>query len=74
MSLSAALVLAAGAASAPGQEAPPSRGVEIAEARVAARILPAAIVRQASGPEAAASRAPRHQLSRRGNTVLVEFQ
>ena len=74
MSLSATLILAAAAASAPGQAVPSSRGIEIAEARVTAEILPAVIVRQASGPEAAGIQAPRHQLSRRGNTVLVEYQ
>jgi hypothetical protein len=73
MSLSA-LFLAAAAASAPGQDARPARGVEMAEVRVTARILPAAIVRQSSGPEPAGSRAPNHQLSRRGDTVLVEYQ
>jgi len=39
-----------------------------------AEILPAAIVRQASGPEPSGDHAPRFQLSRRGNTVLVEYQ
>ena len=73
MSLSAALVLAATAA-APVQDAAPSRGVVLAEARVTAQILPAAMVRQASGFEPASETAPRPQLSRRGRTILVEFQ
>jgi hypothetical protein len=73
MSLSAALVLAA-ATTASVEHHEASRGVVLAEARVTAEILPAAIVRQASGPERAGDNAPRHQLSRRGNRVLVEFQ
>ena len=72
MSLSAALALAAAAAAA-SHDARPSR-VDLAEARVVAQILPVAIVRQSSGPEPAGERGPRHQLSRRGNTVLVEYQ
>ena len=73
MSLSAALVLAATAA-APVQDAAPSRGVVFAEARVTAQILPAAAVRQASGLERGSATAPRAQLSRRGNTILAEFE
>ena len=74
MSLSATLVMAAAAAATPAPEAPPPRGVELVEARVTARILPAAVVRQATGPEPAGESRPRHQLSRHGNTVLVEYQ
>ncbi|HEU4651934.1 MAG TPA: hypothetical protein VFS49_11035 [Croceibacterium sp.] len=74
MSLSATLALAAAAASAPAPQAQPPRAAVLAEARVTVQILPAAAVRQASGPEPAGDSAPRHQLSRRGNTVLVEFQ
>ena len=73
MSLSAALVLAA-AAAAPVQDAGPSRGVVLAEARVTAQILASASVRQAGGLQGGRDAAPRHQLSRRGNTILVEFQ
>jgi hypothetical protein len=73
MSLSAALVLAA-AAAAPVQHAAPSHGVVLAQARATAQILPAAIVRQASGLQQATGDAPRHQLSRHGNTVLIEFE
>ena len=73
MSLAATLALAA-AASLPAQEAMPARGVELAEARVMVQILPAAIVRQASGPEPAGDSGPSHQLTRHGNTVLVEYQ
>ena len=73
MSLSAAFVLAAAAAATgPGDQ--PSRGVMLADARVSATILPAVVVRQASGPERAGDDAPRHQLSRYGNTILVEFE
>ena len=73
MSLSAALVLAATAA-APIQHAEPSPGAVLAEARVTARILPAAAVRQASGLQRSAETAPRPQLHRRGNTILAEFE
>ena len=72
MSLSAALFLAAAAPSVQGE--PVSHGPVRAEARVMATILPAVIVRQDRGVEQASANAPRHQLSRRGNTVLVEFQ
>jgi hypothetical protein len=72
MSLSAALVLAAASVSTPGDSLP--RGAVLAEARVTAKILPAAIVRQAGGPERVGGDAPHPQLTRRGNTVLVEFQ
>jgi hypothetical protein len=73
MSLSAALLLAA-AAAAPVQDAAPSRGVVLAEARVTVRILPAAAVRQADGLQQGGETAPRAQLSRRGNTILAEFE
>ena len=71
MSLSAALALAA-AAAAPVHDAGPSHGA-VLEARVTAQILPSAAVRQADGLQGGET-APRHQLSRRGNTILVEFQ
>jgi len=74
MSLSAALAMAAAATSAPAQGAQLPREVEFAEARVMVQILPAAIVRQASGPEPAGDSGPSHQLTRHGNTVLVEYQ
>ena len=73
MSLPAALILAA-AATASTPTAAPARGVELAQGRVTAEILQAAIVRQASGPEQSGTAAPRHQLTRRGKTILVEFQ
>ena len=73
MSLSAALVLAA-AAAAQTQAAEPARPLVVAQARVSATILPAAIVRQASGLEDAPGNPPRPQISRRGRTILVEFQ
>jgi hypothetical protein len=74
MSPSAPLLLAAAAVFVPAQDARPSRGVEVVEARVTARVLPAAIVRQARGPEPSGNGGPRPQLSRRGTTVLVEYQ
>ena len=73
MSFSAAFVLAAVAA-APAQDAGPPHQTVLAEARVTAQILAAAIVRQADGLQRGGDTAPRHQLSRRGNTILVEFQ
>jgi len=73
MSLSAALVLAATAA-APVQDAAPPRGAVLAEARVTVRVLPAAAVRQANGLQRGSETAPRAQLSRRGNTILAEFE
>lgn len=73
MSFPPALILAA-AAAAPVQGDAPARGVVLAEARVTAQILPSIAVRQAGGPERNSEAAPRHQLSRRGNTILVEFQ
>jgi len=73
MGFTAAFVLAAAAASSV-QGDKPARGVVLAEARATAQILPAAIVRQAGGLQWSGDAAPHHQLSRRGNTVLVEFQ
>jgi len=73
MSFSAALVLAA-AAAAPVPQAEPSRGVVLADARVTAQILSAVIVRQASGLQRGNDAPPRAQISRRGNTILAEFQ
>lgn len=74
MSLSASFFLAAAATSVPAQDAQSTRGTELAEARVTVQILSAAIVRQSSGPEPPGDRGPRHQLTRRGKTVMVEFQ
>ena len=73
MSVSAALVLAA-AASAPAAGDAPAQRVALAVARVTAQVLPSAAVRQATGPERADATAPRAQLSRRGTTILVEFE
>jgi hypothetical protein len=73
MSVSAALFLAA-AASAPASGPEASRGAALAEARVTATILPAVAVRRRDGAVRADDAAPRHQVSRRGNRVLVEFQ
>jgi len=71
MSLSAALVLAAVAA-APAQQAPPPPRVVLAGVR--AEILPSAAVRQASGLQPGSDTAQRPQISRRGKTILFEFQ
>jgi len=73
MSLSAALILAA-AATASSPPAAASRGVVLGQARVTAQILPAVRVRQADGPVAAGEGAPVPRLTRRGRTVLVEFE
>lgn len=48
-------------------------GVEILSAEVRAEIIRPAIVRQASGLEQLRD-APASQISRRGSTILVEFQ
>jgi hypothetical protein len=74
MSLSASFFLAAAATSGPGHDAQATRGTELAEVRVTARILPVAVVRQSSGPEPPGDRGPRHQLTQRGKTILVEFE
>ena len=73
MSLSAALVLAA-AAAAPVQPAGPPRAGVLAEASVTVQILPSAAVRQGSGFQPGNATDPRPQISRRGRTILVEFQ
>ena len=70
----AALVLAAAAALGAGGDRAEPRGVQSAVAQVQARILQPAIVRQATGPDQADRRAPAPQISRRGRTVLVEYQ
>jgi hypothetical protein len=73
MTPAAALMLAAAAsASNPGEV--PSRGPALAEARVTAQILPAAIVRQAGGLERDRKDMPQHRLTRRGEKILVEFE
>lgn len=71
MSLSAALVLAAVVAAPVQQAAPPPR---VVLAGVRAEILPSAAVRQASGLQPGSETAPRPQISRRGRTVLIEFE
>jgi hypothetical protein len=72
MSFPPALILAA-AAAAPIQGDAPARGAVLAEARVTVQILSSAAVRQADGLQRDDD-LPRHQLSRRGNTILIEFQ
>ena len=72
MSIAAALILAAATASAP----PPAAqggGVQLARVEVRATIVKAAVVRQASGWQQGRD-APKPQITRRGPTVLVEFQ
>ena len=74
MSLAAALILAAATASAPPPEAPNGgSGAQIASAQARATIVEAVIVRQASGLQQGRD-APTPQISRRGRTILVEFQ
>ena len=72
MSLAGALVLAA-AAAASGAPSPAGQGPEILSAEVRAQIVRPAIVRQASGLEQGRDM-PAPQISRRGGTILVEFQ
>ena len=72
MSLSAAFILAAAAPAAQG--APVARGVQLAEARVSATILAPVAVRQDSGLERAGDETPHHQVTRRGDRILLEFQ
>ena len=71
----ALLIIAAApsTAGADGDRVEP-RGVQIASAQVQARILRPAIVRQASGPRLEGRDGPAPQISRRGGTVLVEYQ
>ena len=72
MSLAGALVLAA-AAAASGAPSSAGQGPEILSAEVRAQIVRPAIVRQVSGLEPRRDM-PSAQVSRRGPTVLVEFQ
>ena len=64
-------------ASAQSQAEPPgatARGVEIATARVTIEIVRPAIVRQNGGWQEVARDAPRPQITRHGDSVLVEYQ
>jgi len=70
MSPLGALILASAAAAG---GASGGQGVQIVSATARAEIVRPAIVRQASGFEAR-SDAPAPQISRRGRTILVEFQ
>ena len=72
MSIAAALILAAATASPPPPAAQGS-GVRLASVEVRATIVKAAVVRQASGWQRDDD-APTPQITRRGPTVLVEFQ
>jgi hypothetical protein len=73
MSLPAALILAA-AAAASAANAEPARGVRLASASVTATILPSVAVRQAEGRVDSNGTTPQHQRTRRGRTVLIEFE
>jgi hypothetical protein len=67
----ALFVLASGAVA---QSDPvPSRGVEIAGARVTVQILQPVVIRQTTGFEKDAD-SPRAQVTRRGREVLIEFE
>jgi hypothetical protein len=67
----AALLIAAAATTAAGTGE--ERGVQLASAQVRAAIVRPAIVRQASGLEQG-DEAPVPQISRRGRTILIEFE
>ena len=72
MSIAAALILAAATASAP----PPAAhggGVQLASAQARAAIVEVAMVRQDSGLDQDRD-GPAPQISRRGRTVLFEFE
>jgi hypothetical protein len=69
MSFAAALILAAATASAP----PPAPGVQLASAEARATIVKPAVVRQASGVQHDPD-GPVPQVTRRGPTILVEFE
>jgi hypothetical protein len=66
-----ALILAAAATA--GGHGSSGQGVQIVSAQVQVEILRPVIVRQASGLEERLD-APSPQISRRGRTILVEFQ
>ena len=73
MSLAAALILAASAATAPVPEVGSGMGVQLTSVQARATIVQAVVVRQGSGPQ------PRHdmpipQVRRQGAALLVEFQ
>ncbi len=71
MSLATALILAAATATAPAPEG--GSGVQLATAQARATIVKAVVVRQASGVEQD-DEAPARQITRRGATILIEFQ
>jgi hypothetical protein len=74
MSLATALILAAATASAPAPAAPSGgSGVQLVSAQARATIVEAVVVRQASGIEPDWD-GPAPGISRRGRTILVEFQ
>jgi hypothetical protein len=63
-------------ASAQSQAEPPAtaRGVEIATARVTVEIVRPAVVRQNGGWQEVARDAPRPQVTRHDEVILVEYQ
>jgi hypothetical protein len=71
MNLFAALLLTAAATA--GTSEADGRGVQVASAQARATIVRAVAVRQASGLQRDDD-APAPQITRRGRTVLVEFQ
>jgi len=72
MSLAALVIAVAAGTAAPGSEAP-AHGVRIESAQARATIVRAVVVRQGSGLEEDRE-APKPQLTRRGRTVLIEFE
>ena len=74
MSFAAALILAAATATAPPPAAPErGSGVQLATGQVRATIVRPVIVRQSSGVQEDRD-GPAPHISRRGQTVLIEFQ
>ncbi len=72
-SLAALLIAAAATAAVPAPAPEGGSGVQVASAQARATIVKAVAVRQASGLEPRPD-APAAQITRRGTTVLVEFQ
>ena len=66
-------LLALAAAAASGGAPSEGRGAQVETAQVRAEIVHPVIVRQASGWQEDRD-APRPQITRRGRTILVEFQ
>lgn len=73
MSFPAVLAIAAAATTVGAVPAAQERGIQLAAAQVHAVILRPAIVRQASGVQEDRE-GPAPQITRRGRTVLAEYQ